>query len=176
MLTTVERYKQYYKITDESQDMQIEMTIAQVSAEIESECKRTFGKADYEDYRIGSGGVLLLLKNYPVITASIPEITDFEIKSNEGMLYRKDGWLKGNEYKVSYSAGYVLPKDATTDQPSTLPADLEGACITLVNIRMEIRGSEHLKAETVGPLRSEYLSDIPVYIQSILNRYKRHDV
>lgn len=35
-------------------------------------------------------------------------------------------------YKVTYKAGFILPKDATLEAPSDLPADLEGLVVDLV--------------------------------------------
>lgn len=93
LLTTLERYKIYYEITDTALDAQISMAIEQTSAEIESICNTVFDR---------------------------------------------------------------------------VPADIEKACIVMVSMSLERRGSEHLKTEVIGPLRSDFADDIP----DILNRYR----
>ena len=42
-----------------------------------------------------------------------------------------------------------------------VPADIEKACIIMVSMSLERRGSEHLKTEVVGPLRSDFADNIP---------------
>ena len=68
-----------------------------------------------------------------------PNRYDYSQTGDVGVIYRDEGWLKAGYRKglaydivapkrvieVSYTAGYVLPKDATDDEPQTLPADLE---------------------------------------------------
>lgn len=86
MLTTLDRYKTYYEITDTALDEQITMAIEQASAEIENTCNTTF---------------------------------------------------------------------------DPVPKDIEKACIVMASMALERRGSEHLKTEVVGPLRSDFADNIP---------------
>lgn len=67
-----------------------------------------------------------------------PGTYDFSMSGDIGVLYRDMGWtFRGypyglaNDYRaasryleVKFTAGYVLPKDATEDEPSDLPADI----------------------------------------------------
>lgn len=76
--------------------------------------------------------------------------------------------------RFDLSAQYVLPADATVDAPRTLPYNIESACIELVAIRYQCRGSEHLKTETVGPLKSEFTMNWPEHIKQTLDRYRRY--
>ena len=76
-----------------------------------------------------------------------PSSYDYSQTGNVGVIYRDEGWLKAGYRKglaydivapkrvieVSYTAGYVLPKDATEDDPQTLPADLEGLLWDMVS-------------------------------------------
>jgi hypothetical protein len=72
------------------------------------------------------------------------------------------------------SAEFVLPKDATMDKPQTLPCNLENACIEWVAVLYQKIGSEHLKTETIGPLKSEYILGMPDHIRQTLDRYREY--
>jgi len=69
---------------------------------------------------------------------------------------------------------YVLPADATAEIPRTLPYNIESSCIELVVIAYQCRGSEHLKTEVVGPLRSDFSIGWPEHIKQTLDRYRRY--
>ena len=69
-----------------------------------------------------------------------PASYDFSMEGDVGVIYRDIGWtFRGyiaglaNDYvaprrylEVKYTAGYILPKDATKEEPSDLPADIIG--------------------------------------------------
>jgi len=74
--------------------------------------------------------------------------------------------------RFDISDDYVLPKDETTNIPRTLPYNIENACIELVAIAYQRLGSEHLKEEIVGPLRSFFISEWPEHIKQTLDRYR----
>jgi hypothetical protein len=76
--------------------------------------------------------------------------------------------------RFDISADYLLPKDATEKIPQTLPCNIVSACIELVAIAYQRRGSEHLKTEVVGPLRSDFTNDWPLHIQQTLDRYREY--
>lgn len=159
MLSTVDRYKTYYGITDTTQDEKIGIVMEMVSADIESRCNRIFSAADYTLSITGDGTKKLVLPQYPVNTCAIAGITDFTF-TPDGVLTREAGWT--DTYDVTFNAGYTV-----------IPAELERACIELTAITIDRQGSEGLKTEVVGPLRSDYLLDIPIYLKSILDRHTR---
>lgn len=127
--------------------------------------------------------------------------TDFVVEADEGYLFKMEGvWpkiesgqtlrppyipelplvdensLKRN-IEVVYTAGYILPYQATTGANpivSTLPYDLEMACIKMVAADINRKGSEHEKSENLGPLQSAFLdSDYSESVLGVLERYKR---
>lgn len=71
---------------------------------------------------------------------------DFSDEGEIGVVFRENGWtyrghIGGLSYdfiaprrylQIVYTAGYVLPKDATADEPATLPADLEAIVWNMV--------------------------------------------
>lgn len=179
MLTTLARYKTYYGITDSTNDAKITMVLGMVSAEIESFCGRIFGQADYTKTCKGTDTEYIALEQYPVIgdvtiTEDGEAFTDFTALPEYGMLeHDLSTWSSAKEYVISYAAGYVLPEDATEENPQILPEDLENVCMIMASMEIERQGSEHLKSETIGPLRSEYLQDMPIYLKRRLEAHSK---
>lgn len=119
------------------------------SAWIETITGRKFGKATYLHKYVAPGHQELVLKQYPIRSVEYvkdayngtiidPDSYDFTMTGEVGVLYRDVGWpIRGyisglaNDYvamqrylEVKFTAGYVLPKDATEDEPADLPADI----------------------------------------------------
>lgn len=191
-LTTYAAVKEYLKLSTDDEQNSLERMINAVSEMIEKYCDRHFEKATYTEKYRGNNRQLLRLNQYPVLSVASVTIDgdaadDYEILSEEGMLYREDLWtwtgysigLVGEDagskrnIEVQYTAGYVLPKDDGNPDSRTLPYDLEDACIQLVAIRHEMRGSEHMKSERIGPLTSDFVEDIPSHIRRVLDKYRR---
>ena len=137
--------------TDDQRDMIITNLINYVSAWVERMTGRNLGKQTYVQEYIASGTQELVLLQWPILSVDyvkdkrrereIPASEyDFNVTGNIGVLYNDNGWpLRGHRggltydivapmrcLEVKYTAGYVLPKDATDDEPCTLPADLQG--------------------------------------------------
>jgi hypothetical protein len=151
-LTTLERMKLMLglsDISDERVDEIITLLINKASSWIERQLGRHLGKQAYTQWYNADGQQELVTIEYPIVSVAYikeegaivdPTHYDFSQTGNVGVIYRDDGWLKagyraGLAYdvvaikrvvEVNYTAGYVLPKDATEDDPQTLPADLEG--------------------------------------------------
>lgn len=151
-LTTLERMKLMLGLSgvaDERIDEIITLLINKASAWIERQTGRHLGRQSYRQWYKADGQQELVTDEYPIISVEYikeagklvaPDLYDFGQTGNIGVIYRDDGWLKASyraglafdsvatkrNIEVSYTAGYVLPKDATEDDPQTLPADLEG--------------------------------------------------
>lgn len=54
----------------------------------------------------------------------------------------KQAGTERRAYAVTYTAGYVLPKDGTDDEPRTLPYDVEHACILTVVSDYQMKGRD----------------------------------
>ena len=151
-LTTLDRLKSFLCITADEEDPEQDAALAQLinaaSAWLETKLGRNLGRQTYTEPHIGTGTQRLVLEQYPIIsiqhirdTRTDADITgyDFVEEGEIGVVYREEGWTYyghigglSNDYvaprrylTVTYTAGYVLPKDATDDDPCTLPADLE---------------------------------------------------
>lgn len=160
-LTTLERVKSMLGIaandTDQQRDDIIVNMINAASAWFESQTGRKFKKKSYTERYQGSNSQELCLRQYPIV--SIASITDteensvidaglysFEDTGHIGVVWKDDGWsmqtynyglandpLFSKRYiSVAYTAGYILPKDATQQQPATLPSDIESVIWEMV--------------------------------------------
>lgn len=158
-LTTLDRMKLMLglsDIADERTDTIVTLLINRASSWIERQTGRHLGRQSYRQWYDADGQQELVTLEYPIIKVEYikeegklvdPTRYDYTQTGNVGVIYRDDGWLKagyrhGLAYdivapkrviEVSYTAGYVLPKDATDDDPQTLPADLEGLLWDIVS-------------------------------------------
>lgn len=146
---TMERLGIPADIEDATVKNNITRLINSASAWVETMTGRKFGKATYTHRYVAPGHQELVLSQFPIrdveyvkdiATGTIidPGSYDFSMSGNVGVLYRDVGWpLKGyaaglamdyqflSRYlEVKFTAGYILPKDATDDEPSDLPADI----------------------------------------------------
>lgn len=107
-----------------------------------------------------------------------------------GVIYRDDGWLKAGYRKglaydiiapkrvieVSYTAGYVLPKDATDDDPQTLPADLEGLLWDIVSQTYTSlqNGSQGLSSFSISDVTWNFDKTQHSEWTQLINLYRRY--
>ena len=126
------------------------------AAWMETKLGRKRARQTSDEAHFGTGTQRLVLNQYPIISIQHirdirtgAEITgyDFVEEGEIGVVYREDGWtyyghIGGLSYDyvaprryltVDYTAGYVLPKDATEDDPCTLPADLEALIWNMIS-------------------------------------------
>lgn len=152
-MTTLEATMERLGIEPEEADTAAKNNIIRLinsaSAWVETITGRKFGKAEYLHRYTAPGTQELVLKQYPIRAVEYvkdtdngtlfdPDSYDFTMTGDVGVLYRDAGWpFRGyiaglaNDYvssrrylEVKFTAGYVLPKDATEDEPSDLPADI----------------------------------------------------
>ncbi|TCZ76173.1 phage gp6-like head-tail connector protein [Paenibacillus albiflavus] len=175
MLTTLEKVKKVLSVEDDSQDGTLTLQILAASQAVENHCKRSFRRQTYIEIHSG-GWNYISLRNYPVIEiTSIKNgnepVNGYQILS-DGMVYR-DKWPSGaHNLTVTYEAGYVLPSEATTDNPRTLPEAVELACIFLV--QHFVNTPVGVKSERVGDISvsySDYEGELPAVVISLLNPY-----
>ncbi|OLN21712.1 hypothetical protein BTO30_13495 [Domibacillus antri] len=124
-LTTVEEARRFLGLTE---DTGIERAINEASSIIETHCRRSFSVREYSQ-RISHQD--FGLDGYPVINVlsfnGDPLPDDVYIDKVSGLI---DTCRSG---EIVYTAGYVLPKDETADNPHTLPYDIERACLQLID-------------------------------------------
>jgi uncharacterized phiE125 gp8 family phage protein len=140
-LTTLNNLKLFLGINTANTDDDTLLTnlISMVSADIENECQRTFLATNHTEYYKGDGTSQLLVKQYPVnsvtsiyddtdrVWGSDTQIDATEISISDrigGLIILEDDIFSESDdvenIKITYNAGY-----------STIPSDLEQACIKL---------------------------------------------
>lgn len=176
-LTTLEDAKTMLGIDpsdeNEQRDAMLTNLINYASAWIERMTGRKLGRQQYTQRYVASGTQELVLLQWPIINVEYvkdtadgstiaPEEYDYTVDGEIGVLYKDNGWtfrgyVGGLAYdyqapmrylEVKYTAGYVLPKDATEDDPCTLPADLQGVVWGIVQQEFSImqNGAQGLSA------------------------------
>lgn len=204
-LTTVGTAKGFIGIPadDLTKDSLLEFLINATSERIEKYCSRHFEKATYIEYYMGHERQRLLLNQYPIVSIASVELngqtlasTEYEIEdADAGILYREIGWpwqgysvglvgepnVPARNIKVVYIAGYVLPKDATVDNPRTLPYDLEQACVSFVAYLYGGRVGAGKASEQQGAVRADYeklisgdkLLSLPPEVAALCEGYRK---
>jgi hypothetical protein len=187
---------------DGSTDLRLARYIGVASDFIESWCGRKFGKLQRTERYRGYGQPRLWLRTPPLDTnaaitvtidgAALVLDTDFRVDDPDfGTLWRPSGWEKtaayvaGADYEaldgqeesrwiVTYTGGYVLPKDATTLIPRTLPYDIEQVCLELICSKYAQRGKDRsVTSERLLSWSATYgASDITDSMQTVLASYK----
>lgn len=201
-LTTLDRMKIMLglpDITDERTDEIVTLLINRASSWIERQTGRHLGKQSYRQWYDADGQQELVTIEYPIISVEYvkedgkevdPSCYDYAQTGNVGVIYRDDGWLKagyrrGLAYdviaskraiEVSYTAGYVLPKDATTENPQTLPADLEGLLWDIVsqsytNLQ---NGSQGLSSFSISDVTWNFDKSQHSEWTQVINLYRRY--
>ena len=202
-LTTLEAVKVAIGIDLAEEDAQRDAALVQLinaaSAWLESKLGRKLGRQTYTENKAAPGTQRLTLEQYPII--SITSVTDtlsgaavdgfdFSDEGEIGVVFRENGWtyrghIGGLSYdfiaprrylQIVYTAGYVLPKDATADEPATLPADLEGLVWDMVSqayANMQ-NGSQGLKSFSISDVSWTFDKSTPSAWLQIVNLYRRY--
>ena len=184
---------------NEQTDLIIEMLINRASSWVESMTGRHLGKQSYHQWYDADGAQELVLLEYPIVSIESikedgelvsPDRYDFGQTGHIGVVYRDEGWLKAGwrrglafdivapkrVIEVSYTAGYVLPKDATDDDPQTLPADLEGLLWDMVAQAYASlqNGSQGLSSFSISDVSWKFdKSTNPEWVRTV-NLYRRY--
>ncbi|MBQ8135211.1 MAG: hypothetical protein IJ711_00185 [Lachnospiraceae bacterium] len=201
-LTTAERMKLMLGLPEESDertDAIIDLMINKASAWVERQIGRKLGRNTYTEWYDADGQQELVTLEYPIISVEYvkeegrlvdPAVYDYGQTGNIGVIYRDDGWLKagyrrGLAYdivapkraiEVKYTAGYVLPKDATEDDPQTLPADLEGLIWDMVSQAYTnlLNGSQGLNSFSISDVRWDFDKSTHSEWLQLVGLYKRY--
>ena len=201
-LTTLEDVKTMLGIApddvNEQRDAMLVNLINYASAWIERMTGRKLGKQTYVQRYVASGAQELVMLQWPIISVEYvkdttdgniipPDDYDYTVDGEIGVLYKDNGWgfrgyiaglaydyiLASRYLEVKYTAGYVLPKDATENDPCTLPADLKGVIWGIVEQEFAIaqNGAQGLSAFSISDVswtfdknpRETWLSTINYY-------------
>lgn len=170
------------------------------SSWIENMSGRKFGRQDYTEYHKGTGSQELVVNQWPIRSvkqikstadgAVIPHNEyDITMTGYIGVIYKDNGWAcKGyiggladdyiaeNRYlEVMYTAGYILPKDETEDEPSDLPADIQNVIWGIVQQEFSImrNGAQGLSAYSMSDISWTFDKEPRQSWLQTVNRYVR---
>lgn len=201
-LTTLDRMKLMLSLDDETDERTctlVELLINKASSWVEQQVGRPLGKNTYREFYEADGQQELVTLKYPIVSVDYvkeagrlvpPELYDYGQTANIGVIYRDDGWLRAGyrrglandiietkrNIEVCYTAGYVLPKDATDEEPQTLPADLEGLVWDMVSqayANMQ-NGSQGLKSFSISDVSWTFDKSTPDAWLQLVNLYRRY--
>ena len=174
--------------------------INSASEYIETMTSRKFALTLYKEGLCGSGAQELCLGQYPIREVISVEDTENEYDvpvnsysaddtGNIGVLYRDKGWpvrgyagglandLKASRkyLKVTYKAGFVLPKDTTEEVPSDLPYDLQYIVWQMVQQQWNLanNGANGLSAFTISDVSWTFDKELSTQVKDIINKYQR---
>lgn len=200
-LTTLEDMLEFMGIDPETASDPVKNNVTRLinaaSSYIEAMTGRKFRKQEYTEQHFASGYQELCLNQYPIThIAEIQcddgsQITDFDYSctGEYGVVFRDQGWAVkgyrqgladdirlGSRYlTVTYTAGYVLPKDATEKEPETLPYDLQMIVWQIVQQQWSLakNGANGLAAFSISDVSWTFDKELGSQVQDIINSYKR---
>ncbi len=178
----------------------LDRLINAASSYIETMTGRKFALQNYVENCYGSGSQELCVCQYPI--RSVNRITDRENHAdiapssysisefgNIGVVYRDEGWaargyasgLAGDiatrkrYLVVDYTAGYILPKDATEERPSDLPYDLQYIVWQMVQQQWNLanNGANGLSAFAISDVSWTFDKELSSQVQEVIGKYVR---
>lgn len=188
MLTQLSTVKARLSIVGDADDPTLTRVIESVSARFERFCNRTFGRQTSATEEFSADCAEIAVACYP-----LEAVTLFEIKSSEST-----GWqaiTPAPEYlirsrcivslesqlgrrsqaaRITYTGGYVLPGDEPKPGQTTLPADIQEACIEQVACWYLNRTKLGLLSVTDSGLTTAYAQqELLPAVQATLLRHRR---
>ena len=167
---------------------------------VESTTGRRFKQEQYRERHESIGHQSLVVRQYPIVSVeSVSDVNgggcleqssyDWKQDGDTGVIYLDSGWpMKGYRSGLSsdirllsryleiiYTAGYILPKDATDDQPATLPADLQWAVWQMVQQQWNLssNGANGLSAFSISDVTWTFDKEQDPQVNRVLNPYMR---
>ena len=177
--------------------------IKRASSFISTYTNRVFAKETVTETLTSNGGPRLVLSRTPIISINsvtynnitVISSSEYEIEdADAGFLWRERGWTNTlidvgginpiytrfgkYKWKVSYTAGFVLPPS----QNVTLPGELEQACIEIVKSwYLGRKRDTSVIRESIGEASvtyadvTRYAAAIPITAKEILNKWIKFD-
>lgn len=181
----------------------ISLMINAASSYIETQTGRKFRKKERTERYTGTGSQKLVLNHYPIKSISmIRDISSGKIigendyylenEGENGILHKDDGWpgrgypsgLAGDvnmlkkSIEVTYTAGYVLPKDGTRNEPADLPYDIQYAIWIMIQQQWNllVNGAGGLSAFSISDVSWTFDKTTNPVVVDMINKYMRWEV
>jgi len=192
---TIKTTQYQYNKFDNSKDEFLERKINSYSEWLEGRLGRKLSKDNYIEKYCGNSRQYLLLNQWPIIIVNSIKIdgglldnTSYETSTKDkkaGMIFKEDGWpwdgyLTGlvgeplnarRNIEVDYDAGYILPKDATDEEPRTLPYDIEELLIGIIASDYSKYGSQGLKSFKISDVEWQWDNELKQQYKEIMDKY-----
>ena len=192
-LTTKARIKNKLGITIADHDTILDRLISSYTDFIQSQTNRYFKRTNYtnEIYSVKAKQDFLFLKQTPVISISsfqqrsgLPNaITWADVNAGEyelspdtelGMIQCYFHLQQGvNQYRVSYTAGYLIDFDTVGTATHTLPLDISELCEKLVIKAWKRREKAGLASESFDGNQTSWQKEMDPEDQATIDRYRR---
>lgn len=197
-LTTLARLKAYLEITGSSKDTLLTMILYGAWKFIEQYTGRKFARATYtSELYSGHDTNKLILKQAPVISGQTftlqkrvtglnedswetIDTENYWIDYTKGIITMKTKFVGGTQnYRVTYTAGYYVPKDSQyqdgTDDDLDLPYDIEMAIWKLCSAEYMNRKNQGRTSERVRDMSVTYAkaTEKDEELRSTIGMYKR---
>jgi hypothetical protein len=169
-LTNLNNAKDWMGLTASGDDALLTRLITAVSVGIQSWLNRTLASASYTETRNGTGTKRLVLSNYPVSAVASVTVDGVAVPSYNFVFDQYGIELAGDVFPrgtgnvvVAYTAGYT-----------EVPADIEQACIELVQLKYKRRLNPDVDSKTQGGETITFASsEMPKSVKDALAQYKR---
>jgi len=168
-LTTLAAVKAYLKTPNSAADDLLSDLITRASAAVENYCQRSLLSSSRVEFRDGTGGAVMLLREYPIQSIQSVVIDGNLIPPSAYALYNRTLKLTGYRFTrdqmnvcITYTAGYL-----------TVPPDVEQACIE--SVAQMYKRAEHIDVSSKslqGESTTYIQTDISAAAQQMLNNYK----
>jgi hypothetical protein len=170
-LTTLAAVKDWLGLAVSGDDMKLARLISAVSAFIQSWINRQLVSASYTETRDGTGTRRLALANYPVTAVASVTLDGVTLPS-----YQYVWTSTASSSRAGFSAAARITWSSPTPPGySTVPMDIQQACIDLVALRYQRAAAVTSRARRRQNETVIYAgdADMPASIAGVLQQYKR---
>lgn len=184
---------------DTAAEIKLSLLINAASGWFEKTTARSFRKQEYIHKFRATGCQEICLEQWPILDVAcvigingeeiVKDAYSFSVTGEYGVLYKDDGWtyvgypyglagdpIAGKRYlEIRYTAGYVLPKDETENDPRTLPYDIEEVIWGIVMQQYGIMkdNAMGLSSFSVSDVSWTWDKNVPEKWREVVNRYAK---
>lgn len=176
-LTTLANVKQWVNVTNSTDDSLLTRLITSVSNFMQSWLNRQLTSTAYADAYDGADTDTVMIPNYPVTAVASVVVDNIPIPASTDPT--TPGWTF-DQYSVRLIGGYRFSRGRSnvvinyTAGYSTMPVEIEQACIELVSLRYAERLRPGVTSRSIGGENISYSSaGISDSVSELLQQYKK---
>lgn len=187
-LTSLEKARQQCHIedTDTSQDDILTRFINEASMRIETLTSRILKSRSITEYHDGRNNNRLITRQFPISVVSelwidnSSEFTDSEdqLASTDYHIDEENvGIVLASSCSSSFRKGTRNIKIVYTGGYDTIPVDLEGACLWMVEYLYDMRSDERIGTQSKSKNSESVVfhTDVPPFVQTVIDKYTRFE-